>query len=154
MTAAGWAFGLCAGYVLGPLLLQVGAATGVSEKDLAMRLVSVVVLFPVLFIGFWIYEKKKQRQILPNSPGAATATESNHSTSQESSPVVEPGSQTRTPSKWNYVAIAVALFMLVFLFVPKIVSGQLANQYYLGAAFWVGVLIYCTLNLKRSKAKA
>jgi len=66
VSAALWAIGLCAGYVFGPLLLQIGAATGVSEKDLAMRLISAAFLFPLLFLGLWVYEKKKGKQHLAN----------------------------------------------------------------------------------------
>lgn len=55
------------------------------------------------------------------------------------------------PNKWNYVGIGVGVFMLLFLFLPQIINGTLANQYYLGAAFWVGTIIYCTINISRVK---
>lgn len=41
--------------------------------------------------------------------------------------------------------------MLLFLFLPQIMNGTLANQYYLGAAFWVGLIIYCLLNILRAR---
>jgi len=55
------------------------------------------------------------------------------------------------PNKWNYVCIGAGVFMLLFLFLPEIVNGTLANIYYLGAAFWVGVIIYCSLNILRAR---
>lgn len=41
--------------------------------------------------------------------------------------------------------------MLLFLFLPEVISGKLASQYYLGAAFWVGVIIYCSISISRAK---
>lgn len=52
---------------------------------------------------------------------------------------------------WNYVGIGVGLLMLLFLFLPPIVSGTLASQYYLGVAFWIGIIIYCFRNISRSE---
>ncbi len=57
----------------------------------------------------------------------------------------------KKPSVWNYVGIGVGAFMLLFLFLPQVMSGTLANQYYLGAAFWCGVIIYCSINISRTK---
>lgn len=53
--------------------------------------------------------------------------------------------------KWNYIGIGTGVFMLLFLFLPQIISGSLANQYYIGVAFWVGVIIYCFLNISKTK---
>ena len=50
---------------------------------------------------------------------------------------------------WNYVGIGTGLFMLLALFLPQIITGSLAREYYLGAAFWIAVIIYCSVNILR-----
>jgi hypothetical protein len=54
------------------------------------------------------------------------------------------------PNKWNYIGIGVGAFMLLFLFLPQFINGTLENIYYLGAAFWIGVIIYCSINITRA----
>lgn len=47
----------------------------------------------------------------------------------------------------NYIWIAVAVFMLLFLFVPQIIDGTLKPIYYLGVIFWVVVIAFCANNI-------
>ena len=48
---------------------------------------------------------------------------------------------------WNYVGIGAGVFALLFLFLPQIIDGTLADKYYFGAIFWTGVIIYCVVNI-------
>ncbi len=81
----------------------------------------------------------------PQSTISLTPTEEYPATPQRAEPFA------KKPSLWNYVGIGVGTFMLLFLFIPQVMSGTLATQYYLGAAFWGGVIIYCSIKISRVK---
>ena len=58
---------------------------------------------------------------------------------------------TKKAGVGNYVGIGVGLFMLCFLFIPELVKGNLQSIYYLGAAFWIGIIIYCSFNIYNAR---
>jgi hypothetical protein len=148
VTAAKWALGLSAGFILGPFVIGLVSGTELSGNFIATKLVTGIGAFPIIFLVLWVWgllskkdpvtgaaiESKKETIIIP-----ATVQNAEHHEN------ATPGK----PNKWNYVCIGAGVFMLLFLFLPEIVNGTLANIYYLGAAFWVGVIIYCSLNILR-----
>ena len=160
LSAAKWAFWLCAAFILAPLVIGLASGVGVNGKLLAEKLAVGVLLFPLLFAWFWLYGIFKRKVPITGLPMPERREPSLQSTStQPAATKVSAPTQERTtkavqvvkkPSIWNFVAIAVGAFMILFLFVPQLVSGTLAPQYYLGAAFWVGVIVYCWLNIKRT----
>lgn len=149
-SAAKWALGLSAGFVLGPIVIGLASGIGLSGKIIAEKLIVGIAWFPILFFGLWAwgaFSKKDPITGVPiqrddSAPVAARAVQKNISTEN---------AQPAKAGKWNYIGIGAGVFMLLFLFLPQIVSGTLANQYYLGAAFWVGVIIYCSLNISRAR---
>lgn len=152
ISAAKWAFMLSAAIVLGPLLVGVAGGGGVDGNLIAQKLMAGLGSFPILFIGFWVYgifTKKEpvtgmsmqpltQQTIPPQSQSSIVTSTQVHTAPEK-------------PSVWNYIWGGIGLFMLLFLFLPEIVNGTLADQYYIGAAFWIGVIIYCFVNISRSE---
>lgn len=151
VTAVKWAGGLSTGFILGPIVMGLASGTAVPGKLIAEKLIVGIAWFSILFFGLWAWGALSK-----NNPvtGAAldpdkTATEAPAASSKVGN--LDASSQSRKPNKWNYVGIGAGVFMLLFLFLPQIISGTLANQYYLGAAFWVGVIIYSSLNIIRAR---
>jgi hypothetical protein len=54
---AKWAFGLSAGYVLGPIVFHLASGTGPGGlgEMVAMKLIGAIVWFPILFLGIWAW---------------------------------------------------------------------------------------------------
>lgn len=151
-SAAKWAFCLSAGFVLGPIVIGLASGAGLSGKIIVEKLVVGVVWLPVLFLVFWL------RGAFSNKDPMTGASIQPSEPTLEAAAAVQEGatheSTTRTkPSKWNYIGIGVGIFMLLFLFLPQLISGTLGNQYYLGAAFWVGVIIYSSINISRARQR-
>lgn len=147
-TVVKWAAGLSAGFILGPIVMGLASGTAVPGKLIAEKLIVGIVWFPILFFGLWAWGALSKKNPVT---GAAIDFEKEQ---PEASATTNKGGNfvaSKTPSKWNYVGIGAGAFMLLFLFLPQIISGTLANQYYLGAAFWVGVIIYSSLNILKAK---
>ena len=51
---------------------------------------------------------------------------------------------------WNYVAICVGVLLLLFVFLPQIVSGAFDGSF-LAVIFWIGLIAYCSRNILRAK---
>jgi hypothetical protein len=134
---------LCGAYILGPLLIEFGAATGFDEKALALRLVAAGGLLPILTLIIVFY-KRRQRNNLSHPSDSAPDT------SAEILDVARTSGQYEKASPWHYALIAFSLFMLLFLFLPEYWSGTLQRQYYLGAAFWIAIIIYCGVKIGRA----
>lgn len=150
ITAFKWSAGLSSGFVLGPIIMGLASGTAMPEKLIAEKLIVGIYWFPILFLGFWgwgMLTKKNPANggTLDSKPDTIEAPPTANMTG------IHVNSSSRKPSKWNYVGIGAGAFMLLFLFLPQIISGAIANQYYLGAAFWVGIIIYCTINISRAK---
>jgi len=147
VTAVKWAAGLSAGFILGPIVMGLASGTAVPGKLIAEKLIVGIVWFPILFFGLWVWGALSKKNPVtgatldPKIETTETPVTTNKAGNLHISP--PPGK----PNKWNYVGIGAGVFMLLFLFLPQIISGTLANQYYLGAAFWVGVIIYSSLNI-------
>lgn len=61
ISALQWAFGLSAGFILGPMLISFISGTAISEKLLAEKLIVGSSLFLIIFVGLWlrgIFSKK------------------------------------------------------------------------------------------------
>jgi hypothetical protein len=154
VTAVKWAAGLSAGFVLGPIVMGLASGTAVLGKLIAEKLIVGVAWFPILFFGLWAWGALSKKAPVT---GAALDSKTEATTTP---PIADrAGNHVSTPlsgkpKKWNYVGIGAGVFMLLFLFLPQLISGTLANQYYLGAAFWVGVIIYCSMNIARAKERS
>ncbi len=151
VTAVKWAAGLSAGFILGPIVMGLASGTEVPGRLIAEKLIVGIVWFPILFFGIWVWGA-----LLKKNPvtGAALDSKTEAMETPPTSNMVDNHVSTPPsgkPNKWNYVGIGTGVFMLLFLFFPQLISGTLANQQYLGAAFWVGVIIYCTINISRMK---
>lgn len=149
-SALKWAFRLSACFVLGPIVIGLAGGGGVTGKMIAEKLVVGIACFPILFIGLWVWGvfPKKDPMV-----GAAIQRAESMSTAPPTMRK-ESSLESAPPKKltpWNYIGLGVGGFMLLFLFLPQIVNGTLANQYYFGAAFWVGVIIYCAFNISRAR---
>lgn len=148
ITAVTWAAGLSAGIILGPIVLGLVSGTLVSGKLIAEKLIVGIFWFPILFFGLWAWGMLSEKNSVNGaSLDSEKILEAPNTTNKVSAH--DDSEPSKKPSKWNYVGIGSGVFMLLFLFVPEIISGTLANQYYLGAAFWVGVIIYSSLNILR-----
>lgn len=150
ISAANWALGLSAGLILGPIVIGLAGGGGITEKVVAEKLVFGIAFLPLLFLGLWVWGilcKKDPMAGATIQPGESTIT----SPTTTHAPPSLGNTTPKKPSPWNYVCLGIGVFMLLFLFLPEIINGTLANQYYLGAAFWVGVIIYCALNISRVK---
>jgi hypothetical protein len=150
VIAAKWALGLSAGFILGPIVMRFGSGIEIPGNMVAQRLVFGIAWFVIIFFCLWVWGTLSKKNPVT---GAKFETEVEPTDTQASvQKVGNIESSNSTPaSKWNYVGIGVSVFMLLFLFLPQIISGTLANQYYLGAAFWVGVIIYSSLNILRAR---
>ena len=149
VSAFKWALGLSLGFILGPVVTSLASGTELSGNQIGQKLIAGIVLFPILFLGLWVWGAFSKKD-----PFAGLSFDINKGKTPTT--VQDPDHRTNgiqgRPNKWNYVFNGMALFMLLFLFIPEIIRGTLANIYYLGAAFWVGVIVYCSLNILR-KAK-
>lgn len=150
VTAVKWAAGLSAGFILGPIVMGLASGTTVPGKLIAEKLIVGIAWFPILFFGLWAWGALSKKNPVT---GAALDSEKvqteTPATANKGNP--DDSAPLKKPNKWNYVGIGAGVFMLLFLFLPQIISGTLANQYYLGAAFWVGVIIYSSLNILRAR---
>lgn len=55
-TALAWALGLSAGFVLGPIFIGLVGGAGINGNLMAQKILTGIVLFPVLFIIIWLWE--------------------------------------------------------------------------------------------------
>ena len=156
-SALKWALGLSIGYILGPILFNLAGGEENTGNFVAQKLISGIALFPLLFIGIWIWGINTKKNSPANSaaqprnsPLNAPQYLSSPSPTKYSTPIKSVPT-AKAINKWNYVGIGAGLFMLLFLFVPEMLKGTLEKQYYLGGAFWVGVVIFCTVNIFRAK---
>ena len=131
ISALKWALGLSLGYILGPIVYNLACGVENTSDFIALRLVTGVFLFPVIFLVMWMWGIKTKNKLPADPQKAASAP--------------------KAVSKWNYAGIGAGIFMLLFLFVPEMLKGTLEKQYYLGGAFWIGVIILCTVNIIRAK---
>jgi len=151
VTAVKWAAGLSAGFILGPIVMGLASGTAIPGKLIAEKLIVGIFWFPIFFFGLWAWGALSKKNPVTGAtldPKIET-TETPVPTNKAGNLDISPPSGK--PNKWNYVGIGAGVFMLLFLFLPQIISGTLANQYYLGAAFWVGVIIYSSLNIRRAR---
>ena len=160
IPAIKWAFVLCSGFILGPVFIGIAGGVGISGDAFAEKLVVGILLLPILFAGFWFYGiftcKDPLTGLGHQPPSSQQPTAQSIAPPSASIPSTLSGSLSivplaKKPSVWNYVWIGVGTFMLLFMFLPQAISGTLASQYYLGAAIWVGIIIYCLVNISRAK---
>ena len=150
-SAAIWALVLSGGFILGPIVFGLANGAGLSGEVIAVKLVAGVGLFPLFFFGLWAWGAFSKKdpitgaQITPTNSAPLATTTKQTNISDKSSPPAKAG-------KWNYIGIGVGAFMLLFAFLPQMIGGTLRNGY-LGAALWVGVIIYCSLNIFRARGK-
>jgi len=151
VTAVKWAAGLSAGFILGPIVMGLASGTAVPGKLIAEKLIVGIAWFQILFFGLWAWGALSKKNPVTGAAldSEKLQTETPATANKDSNP--DYSAPSTKPNKWNYVGIGAGVFMLLFLFLPEIISGTLANQYYLGAAFWVGIIIYSSLNILRAR---
>jgi len=131
----------------------------INGNLIAQKIVTAIALYLVLFLGIWVWGIFGRKHSggtgnIESTPRSRTpeVTISTPSPANQTT-TAENAFASRKPNKWNYVGIGTGAFMLLFLFIPEVVKGTLANQYYLGGAFWVGVIIFCSINIARAKTR-
>lgn len=149
-SAAKWAIWLSAGFILGPVVIGFAGGGGITGKVIAEKLIVGIACFPIIFIGLWVWGILSKKNPMIGAAIQRAESMSTAQTTMRKSLSIE-NTAPKKPSPWNYVGIGVGVFMLLFLFLPQIINGTLANQYYLGAVFWVGMIIYCAFNISRAK---
>lgn len=149
-TAVKWALGLSSGFILGPIVFALTSGAALSGELVAQKLIIGIAWFPILFFGLWAWGAlSKKDPITGAEVETVKRTSETPKTIQEAD--IHGDSTHSKPNKWNYIGIGMGAFMLLFLFLPQIINGTLANIYFLGAAFWVGVIIYCSINILRAR---
>jgi hypothetical protein len=155
ISAAVWAAGLCGGFILGPLFIGLPGGAGISPEEIAKKLVAAVFLFPIIFVVVWLWGifMKKGTAVQPSQQHSIDLESTTPAIPTPESPhaIQKEDLRAKKPGPWNYVWIGVGAFMLLFLFLPRAIRGTLESQYYLGAAFWIGVIIYCCIKISRAK---
>ncbi len=134
ISALKWAAGLTAGFIAGPVLIGLSGGSGLSSEKIAMKFIVGVVWFPILFFGLWAWGTFSKKDPLVSGHTSSTKTNAN-----------------KKPSKWNYISIFAGICMLLFIFLPDIIEGTLAGNYYLGVIFWIVVITYCIRNILQAR---
>ncbi|HRR41758.1 MAG TPA: hypothetical protein P5244_11050 [Syntrophales bacterium] len=157
ISALKWALGLSLGFILGPILINLAGGEENTGNFVAQKLMAGIALFPILFIGIWIWGINTKKNSPSNNPaqsrGSPVSIHPNYSPPRPTNYSIpqKATSAPKTINKWNYAGIGAGIFMLLFLFVPEMLKGTLEKQYYLGGAFWIGVIILCSVNIIRAK---
>ncbi len=122
ISALKWALGLSLGYILGPILINLAGGEENTGNFVAQKLISGIALFPVLFIGIWIWGINTKKNS-PANISAQTRSSPLNAPPYLSSPSpkkysthIKAEPSTRAINKWNYVGIGAGIFMLLFLF--------------------------------------
>jgi len=136
ISALKWAAGLTAGFVIGPTVVILANGQGDTGGMIAEKLVVGIAWFPILFFGLWAWGTFSKKDPLVSNHTSSTTTNN---------------TSNKNPSKWNYISIFAGICLLLFVFLPDVINGTLAGQYYLGALFWLVVIIYCTRNILQAR---
>jgi Na+/H+ antiporter NhaD/arsenite permease-like protein len=125
-----------AAYVLVPIVWAIlfddKNNVGINEV-IGKNIIVAIFGFPIMY--FFILKFNKQRQL--NSMVAK------HNKNN-------PAAIDRK-IKLSKIALIIGLFMLIFLFLPQAINGTLAKQYYLGALFWIVVVVVSANNIFNKK---
>jgi len=136
ISALKWAAGLTAGFIIGPTVVILANGQGDTGGMIAEKLVVGIAWFPILFFGLWAWGTFSKKNPLVSNHTSSTTTNN---------------TSNKKPSKWNYISIFAGICLLLFVFLPDVINGTLAGQYYLGGLFWLVVIIYCTRNILQAK---
>jgi len=146
ISAAKWALLLSAGIALVPLISSFLMGISIDPVVAGQKFAVGIVFLPILFIVFWVFgiiSKKDMMTRIDITPSSSRSeTVISELSTEKTTDILN-----RKISTWNYVGIGVGAFMLFFVFLPQVVSGKVPEQYYIGAAFWVGIIIYCFVNI-------
>jgi len=158
VSAAKWAFGLSAGVTLGPIVMGLVSGTGVSGEVIVEKLAVGVALLPIFFFGLWAWGAFSNKDPMTGVPNQSSEPTLEATVAGEAAVAIEEratrgSTPPKKPGRWNYIGIGVGIFMLQFLFLPQLINGTIGNHYYLGAAFWVGVIIYSSINLSSARQR-
>ena len=148
-SAAKWAFLLSAGIAVAPLISSLFMGISIDPVVAGQKFAVGIVILPILFILFWIFGIFRKKDIITglDIPSSSSQLQTKTIQSKVSSSEQTTNALTGKVSVWNYVGLGAGIFMLLFLFIPQVISGTLPSQYYIGAVFWVGVIIYCFMNI-------
>jgi hypothetical protein len=148
-TASIWAAIVAiAGYVIGPTLYYVAVGAEITDKWLTLRLVIGFSWFLILSLIIFLYKFFTFAKEETDS-----ADKQDKQTSDNSSSLVDEG-KGKPASIWNYVWLVIAAVLLLGGFVPQLISGTFERQYLIGVAFWVVIIIYCSINIMRSERRS
>lgn len=129
-------FGGMAAYVLVPIVWAIlfddKNTAGINEL-IGKNIIVAIFGFPILYFFMLKFNKQKQLESMvakqnKNNPAAI-----------------------ERKRKLSIAALVIGLFMLLFLFLPQAINGTLANQYYLGALFWIVVIVIAANNIFNKK---
>lgn len=134
ISALKWAAGLSASFIIGPTVVILANGQGDTGGMIAEKLMVGIAWFPIPFFGLWAWGTFSKKDPLASGHTSSTKTNTN-----------------KKPSKWNYISIFAGICMLLFIFVPDMINGTIAGQYYLGVIFWLAVIIYSTRNILQAR---
>lgn len=158
VKAAKYALIASTSFIVAPIVVHIASGIEVTGGLLAEKLVVGIAQFPIFFLIIWVYRLVRHSdaagtgdtssvQIVKDSGINSEATKNTPKRAQVSQ---APDAEPIRASSWNYVAIAVGVSLLLFMFLPQVLSGTIATQHYLSAAFWVGVITYCVINIRNA----
>jgi len=154
-----WAIYASATSIVIPLSVEfvIGLAGGnsVDRQMIEQRLNVGIWILLIGFIIFWLWSMLTRKDPITRAPlqsNEQTGPSSNDT--RDTQTILSPSQPIILTTKarvWNYAGIGVSAFMLIFIFIPKLLNGSMPEQYLFGAAFWVGVIIYCSLKMVRAR---
>ncbi len=154
-----WALYVSATSIVIPLAVEfvtgLAGGNGVDEKMIEHRLTVGAWILPIGFIVFWLWSMLTKKDPVTRAP-----LQSNEQSilspndTQDTQTNLTPPAQTNLTTRvrvWNYVGIGASAFMLLFIFIPNLINSSTPGQYWLGTAFWIGVIAYCSVKIVRAR---
>ena len=119
-TAAKWALGLSAGFILGPIVVGLASETELSGGLIAEKLIVGIALIPILFFGLSVWEA-----ISKKGPVAGTAIETNKGTTETPVAIQKTGAIV---IRWTILMVAFLFAALLYgiskeIFPPSALTG-------------------------------
>jgi hypothetical protein len=154
-----WALYVSATYIVIPLAVEfiIGLAggNGVDKQMIEQRLNVGMWILPIGFTIFWLMSMLTKKDPVTRAPLQSNEQDSPSSNDPQDAQTILASSQpkilTTKARAWNYAGIGFSVFMLIFIFIPKLLKGSTSGEHLLGTAFWVGVIIYCSLKIFRAR---
>lgn len=133
MAAAKVALAMALAIIFVPTLLALGNNVNDLGGFFALKLVTGVFSFPVLFLIAKYVVMPKQK------------------TELESGAVEEV--EEKKLSKWNYFGVLIGLATLALIFVPEFLKGKSGVNFWLGVVFWIVVIFFSAKNILKARRR-